>query len=189
MRNTDFSLPKSGPVQTSYEEKLQLYSLYKQGMSARTRPRRGGGRRVRAPPTRLSQEKRSHQRRTATTPHPGLACSTCSAAPSGGLCAPYQLTIRDSWAKQKGLSKRDAKSLYVGALLKVGTRRRCHRRRSHCHPRSCRGSRSRGSTIISHIFAPTGHSTAVHAFVLGLTADSATIRGPRSRRARVEPRT
>lgn len=25
------SLPKSGPVQTSYEEKLQLYSLYKQG--------------------------------------------------------------------------------------------------------------------------------------------------------------
>lgn len=27
----DSSLPKSGPVQTSYEEKLQLYSLYKQG--------------------------------------------------------------------------------------------------------------------------------------------------------------
>lgn len=30
------SLPKNGPISTSYEEKLMLYSLYKQGMSAIT---------------------------------------------------------------------------------------------------------------------------------------------------------
>jgi hypothetical protein len=29
--NRTYSLPKSGPVQTSYEEKLVLYALYKQG--------------------------------------------------------------------------------------------------------------------------------------------------------------
>jgi hypothetical protein len=31
LTKTDGSLPKGGPVQTSYEEKLWLYSLYKQG--------------------------------------------------------------------------------------------------------------------------------------------------------------
>ncbi|BEJ13760.1 hypothetical protein CspHIS471_0309340 [Cutaneotrichosporon sp. HIS471] len=71
------SLPKSGPVQTSYEEKLQLYSLYKQ------------------------------------------ATDGDNAAPRPGMLDMLGRAKWDSWAKQKGLSKRDAKALYVGALLKI----------------------------------------------------------------------
>jgi acyl-CoA-binding protein len=36
------SLPKSGPIQTSYEEKLALYSLYKQATEGDVKTRRPG---------------------------------------------------------------------------------------------------------------------------------------------------
>ncbi|PWN50284.1 acyl-CoA-binding protein, partial [Violaceomyces palustris] len=36
------SLPKSGPIQTSYEEKLALYSLYKQATEGDVQSKRPG---------------------------------------------------------------------------------------------------------------------------------------------------
>ena len=36
------SLPKSGPIQTSYEEKLALYSLYKQATEGDVKSKRPG---------------------------------------------------------------------------------------------------------------------------------------------------
>ncbi|WVF69143.1 hypothetical protein IAT40_003917 [Kwoniella sp. CBS 6097] len=71
------SLPKGGPVQTSYDEKLRLYALYKQSTEG-----------------------------DISTNRPGL----------------LDLLGRakwDSWSKQKGIEKTEAKRLYVGALLKI----------------------------------------------------------------------
>ncbi|EIW66740.1 hypothetical protein TREMEDRAFT_34664, partial [Tremella mesenterica DSM 1558] len=72
------SLPKSGPVQTTYEDKLGLYALYKQATEGDLKGSR-----------------------------PGM----------------LDLLGRakwDSWNKQKGLDKIEAKRLYVASLLKVG---------------------------------------------------------------------
>ncbi|OCF43562.1 hypothetical protein I317_02580 [Kwoniella heveanensis CBS 569] len=71
------SLPKGGPVQTSYEEKLWLYSLYKQGTEG-----------------------------DISIPRPGMLDILGKAK-------------WDSWNKQKGIDKAEAKRLYVNALLKI----------------------------------------------------------------------
>ncbi|WVQ96645.1 hypothetical protein IAU59_003750 [Kwoniella sp. CBS 9459] len=71
------SLPKGGPVQTSYEEKLWLYSLYKQGTEG-----------------------------DISIPRPGILDILGKAK-------------WDSWNKQKGINKVEAKRLYVNALLKI----------------------------------------------------------------------
>ncbi|ORY24296.1 acyl CoA binding protein-domain-containing protein [Naematelia encephala] len=71
------SLPKAGPVQTSYEDKLRLYALYKQateGDISITRP---------------------------------------------GLLDMLGRAKWDSWNKQKGVKKVEAKRLYVASLLKI----------------------------------------------------------------------
>ncbi|WWD18506.1 hypothetical protein CI109_102958 [Kwoniella shandongensis] len=71
------SLPKGGPIQTSYEEKLWLYSLYKQGTEG-----------------------------DITIPRPGMLDLLGKAK-------------WDSWNKQKGIDKTEAKRLYVNALVKI----------------------------------------------------------------------
>ncbi|KAK1925525.1 acyl CoA binding protein-domain-containing protein [Papiliotrema laurentii] len=71
------SLPKGGPVQTSYEEKLCLYSLYKQATEGDIR-----------------------------TSRPGMLDMLGRAK-------------WDSWNKQKGTPKDEAKQRYVSALLKI----------------------------------------------------------------------
>lgn len=87
------SLPKGGPVQTSYEEKLWLYSLYKQGRQ---------------------------------TSNDGLTISADESATEGDISAsrPGMLDMLgrakwDSWNKQKGTDKEDAKTQYVTALIRV----------------------------------------------------------------------
>ncbi|KAK8858614.1 hypothetical protein IAR55_002843 [Kwoniella newhampshirensis] len=71
------SLPKGGPIQTSYEEKLWLYSLYKQGTEG-----------------------------DISIPRPGMLDLLGKAK-------------WDSWNKQRGIDKSEAKRLYVNALLKI----------------------------------------------------------------------
>ncbi|WWC62503.1 uncharacterized protein I303_105099 [Kwoniella dejecticola CBS 10117] len=71
------SLPKGGSVQTSYEEKLWLYSLYKQATEG-----------------------------DISIPRPGMLDILGKAK-------------WDAWNKQKGIDKREAKRLYVYALLKI----------------------------------------------------------------------
>ncbi|WRT67830.1 uncharacterized protein IL334_004804 [Kwoniella shivajii] len=71
------SLPKGGPVQTSYEEKLWLYSLYKQATEG-----------------------------DISIPRPGMLDILGKAK-------------WDAWNKQKGIDKKEAKRLYVTALLKI----------------------------------------------------------------------
>ncbi|WVQ83076.1 hypothetical protein IAT38_005214 [Cryptococcus sp. DSM 104549] len=71
------SFPKGGPVQTTYEEKLWLYSLYKQGTEG-----------------------------DISVPRPGMLDLLGKAK-------------WDSWNKQKGIGKGEAKRLYVNALLRI----------------------------------------------------------------------
>ncbi|WVO12598.1 hypothetical protein L204_100203 [Cryptococcus depauperatus] len=71
------SLPKQGPIQTSYEEKLWLYSLYKQAMEG-----------------------------DINIPRPGML----------DLLGKSKW---DSWNKQRGIDKDEAKILYVKALLNL----------------------------------------------------------------------
>ncbi|KAK4684733.1 hypothetical protein P7C73_g5435, partial [Tremellales sp. Uapishka_1] len=71
------SLPKGGPLQTSYEEKLGLYSLYKQGTEG-----------------------------DISISRPGMLDMLGRAK-------------WDSWNKQRGVDKVEAKRLYVAALLKI----------------------------------------------------------------------
>lgn len=89
------SLPKGGPVQTSYEEKLWLYSLYKQGQSL---------------PGRLS---RAHQSLTVSATEGDISASR------PGLLDMLGRAKWDSWNKQKGTDKEDAKTQYVTALIRV----------------------------------------------------------------------
>lgn len=98
----EFSLPKGGPVQTSYEEKLWLYSLYKQGehFSSSDGPR---------------------------TAADDIATEGDISASRPGLLDMLGRAKWDSWNKQKGTDKEDAKTQYVTALIKVSQR--------HCQAR------------------------------------------------------
>ncbi|WVQ73222.1 hypothetical protein IAR50_002788 [Cryptococcus sp. DSM 104548] len=71
------SLPKGGPIQTTYEEKLWLYSLYKQATEGNIK-----------------------------IPRPGMLDLLGKAK-------------WDSWHKQKGITKTEAKARYVEALCKI----------------------------------------------------------------------
>ena len=89
------SLPKGGPVQTSYEEKLWLYSLYKQGQLL---------------PGGLS---RAHQTLIISATEGDISASR------PGLLDMLGRAKWDSWNKQKGTDKEDAKTQYVTALVRV----------------------------------------------------------------------
>lgn len=99
---TRCSLPKAGPVQTGYEEKLLLYSLYKQGGC----PIAGYLRRDWASLARMRRLTRSATEGDISIPRPGLLDMLGRAK-------------WDSWNKQKGKDKDEAKYDYVVALLRV----------------------------------------------------------------------
>ncbi|CAD6571461.1 MAG: hypothetical protein TREMPRED_000296 [Tremellales sp. Tagirdzhanova-0007] len=88
------SLPKGGPVQTNYEEKLWLCSLYKQG--------------------------------ELLLPRPSFTADSLTLAMEGDITTPRPRRLDllgrskwDSWNKQKGVKRSEAKTLYVAALLKI----------------------------------------------------------------------
>jgi acyl-CoA-binding protein len=102
-------LPKGGPVQTSYEDKLALYSLYKQGECRFT-------------PTGPSQIlTASATEGDIAIPRPGMLDLLGRAK---WLVLPVLeklllTTIRDSWNKRKGVGQIEAKRLYMDSLLRV----------------------------------------------------------------------
>lgn len=99
--NSDQSLPKGGPVQTSYEEKLWLYSLYKQGMSNSIFSCSAS-----MPPGEIEVANSLATEGDISVARPGLLDMLGRAK-------------WDSWNKQKGIDKTDAKRQYVAALIKV----------------------------------------------------------------------
>jgi acyl-CoA-binding protein len=95
-------LPKAGPVQTGYEEKLLLYSLYKQGgcpLSSYLKPDC-------ASLPQMRWLTRSATEGDISIPRPGLLDMLGRAK-------------WDSWNKQKGKDKDEAKHDYVVDLLRV----------------------------------------------------------------------
>ncbi|GAV99466.1 ACBP-domain-containing protein [Lentinula edodes] len=89
-------LPKTGPIQTDYEEKLTMYSLYKQGMF--TLGFKGVEQYTNGVPSATVGNVKS--------PRPAM----------------WDMLARakwDAWAKHKDLNSYEAKWLYIEALLKV----------------------------------------------------------------------
>lgn len=96
------SLPKGGPVQTSYEEKLWLYSLYKQGESHLWL---------------------LHECQSGIATHEASAQISATegdiAIPRPGLLDMLGRAKWDSWNKQKGKGQTTCKREYVQAMLNV----------------------------------------------------------------------
>ncbi|KAJ8294799.1 Acyl-CoA-binding 3 [Rhodotorula toruloides] len=91
------SLPKSGPIQTSYEQKLTLYSVYKQGVYDETVETRAQADGI---------ETRAATEGDVKSSRPGMLDILGRAK-------------WDAWNKRMGMSQLEAERLYVEALLQI----------------------------------------------------------------------
>lgn len=126
-------LPKTGPIQTDYEEKLEMYRYVKlheidHGMS--TDPfrlaciskvlllRANASAPLRAHTIGFSYGRECEEPQTWDMGHAGT-CKMVGTAENTFFRVPADCRDRDAWAKHKDLDTYEAKWLYVEALLKV----------------------------------------------------------------------